>query len=61
MSMTNTVNELAKDITYMIKEKQVCHAKLNDKQTFELTEERLRNLIQKRLLNLFEEINPPVD
>lgn len=61
MSMTKTVNELAKDITYMIKEKQVCHAKLNDKQTFELTEERLRNLIQKRLLNLFEEINPPVD
>ena len=59
--MTKTVNELAKDITYMIKEKQVCHAKLNDKQTFELTEERLRNLIQKRLLNLFEEINPPVD
>tara|TARA_Y100000356_G_scaffold134882_1_gene145486 strand:+ start:4946 stop:5125 length:180 start_codon:yes stop_codon:yes gene_type:complete len=59
--MTKTVNELAKDITYMIKEKQVCHVKLNDKQTFELTEERLRNLIQKRLLNLFEEINPPVD
>lgn len=61
MSMTKTVNELAKDVIYMIKEKQVCHAKLNDKQTFELTEERLRNLIQKRLLNLFEEINPPVD
>ncbi len=61
MSMTKTVNELAKDITYMIKEKEVCHAKLSDKQTFELTEERLRNLIQKRLLNMFEEINPPVD
>lgn len=61
MSMTKTVNELAKDITYMIKEKQVCYVKLDDKQTFELTEERLRNLIQKRLLNLFEEINPPVD
>tara|TARA_B100000424_G_scaffold216981_1_gene175078 strand:+ start:603 stop:839 length:237 start_codon:yes stop_codon:yes gene_type:complete len=61
MSMTKTVNELAKDITYMIKERQVCHVKLNDKQTFELTEERLRNLIQKRLLNMFEDINPPVD
>ena len=61
MSMTKTVYELAKDITYMIKEKEVCHAKLTDKQTFELTEERLRNLIQKRLLNMFEEINPPVD
>ena len=53
MSMTKTVNELAKDITYMIKEKQVCYIKLNDKQTFELTEERLRNLIQKRLLNIY--------
>jgi|TARA_R100001460_G_scaffold47515_2_gene85319 hypothetical protein len=61
MSMTKTVNELAKDIAYMIKERQVCHVKLNDKQTFELTEERLRNLIQKRLLNMFEDINPPVD
>ena len=61
MSMTKTVNELAKAITYMIKDKQVCYVKLDDKQTFELTEERLRNLIQKRLLNLFEEINPPVD
>ena len=61
MSMTKTINELAKDITYMIKQKEICHAKLNDKQTFELTEERLRNLIQKRLLNLFEELNPPVD
>ena len=61
MSMTKTVNELAKDITYMIKEKQVCYVKLNDKQTFELTEERLRNLILKRLLNLFVEIIPPVD
>lgn len=61
MSMTKTVNELARDIAYMIKEKQVCYIKLNDKQTFELTEERLRNLIQKRLLNMFEELNPPVD
>tara|TARA_R100000353_G_scaffold16219_2_gene15609 strand:- start:1151 stop:1336 length:186 start_codon:yes stop_codon:yes gene_type:complete len=61
MSMTKTVNELARDIAYMIKEKQVCYMKLNDKQTFELTEERLRNLIQKRLLNMFEELNPPVD
>lgn len=61
MSMTKTVNELAKDITYMIKEKQLCHVKLNDKQTFELTEERLRNLIQKRLLNMFEDLHPPVD
>tara|TARA_R100000426_G_scaffold87117_2_gene70432 strand:+ start:762 stop:941 length:180 start_codon:yes stop_codon:yes gene_type:complete len=59
--MTKTVNELARDIAYMIKEKQVCYMKLNDKQTFELTEERLRNLIQKRLLNMFEELNPPVD
>ena len=61
MSMTKTVNELARDIAYMIKEKQVCYIKLNDKQIFELTEERLRNLIQKRLLNMFEELNPPVD
>ena len=61
MSMTKTVNELARDIAYMIKEKQVCYIKLNDIQTFELTEERLRNLIQKRLLNMFEELNPPVD
>jgi hypothetical protein len=61
MSMTKTINDLAKDITYMIKEKQLCHVKLNDKQTFELTEERLRNLIQKRLLNMIEELYPPVD
>ena len=47
MSMTKTVNELAKDITYMIKEKQVCHVKLSDKQTFELTEEMFESLRKK--------------
>ena len=56
MSMTKTVNELARDITYLIKERQLCYVKLNDKQTFELTEERFRNLIQKRLLNMIEEL-----
>jgi molybdopterin-guanine dinucleotide biosynthesis protein A len=61
MSMTKTVNELARDITYLIKERQLCYVKLNDKQTFELTEERFRNLIQKRLLNMIEELYPPVD
>ena len=61
MSMTKTVNELARDITYLIKERQLCYVKLNDKQTFELTEERFRNLIQKRLLNMNEELYPPVD
>lgn len=59
--MTKTVNELARDITYLIKERQLCYVKLNDKQTFELTEERFRNLIQKRLLNMIEELYPPVD
>ena len=59
--MTKTVNELARDITYLIKESQLCYVKLNDKQTFELTEERFRNLIQKRLLNMIEELYPPVD
>ena len=61
MSMTKTVIELARDITYLIKERQLCYVKLNDKQTFELTEERFRNLIQKRLLNMIEELYPPVD
>lgn len=61
MSMTKTVNELARDITYLIKERQLCYVKLKDKQTFELTEERFRNLIQKRLLNMIEELYPPVD
>ena len=61
MSMSKTVNELARDITYLIKERQLCYVKLNDKQTFELTEERFRNLIQKRLLNMIEELYPPVD
>ena len=61
MSMTKTVNELARDITYLIKERQLCYVKLNDKQTFELTEERFRNLIQKRLLNMIGELYPPVD
>ena len=59
--MTKTVNELARDITYLIKERQLCYVKLNDKQTFELTEERFRNLIQKRLLNMIEELYPPLD
>ena len=30
MSMTKTVNELARDITYLIKERQLCYLKLND-------------------------------
>ena len=59
--MTKTVHELARDITYLIKERQLCYVKLNDKQTFELTEERFSKLIQKRLLNMIEELYPPVD
>ena len=59
--MTKYVNDLAKDIMWAIKEQRVCHAKLEDKQNFEMTQEKLRNVIQKRLLNLFEELNPPVD
>tara|TARA_R110002050_G_scaffold265719_1_gene406910 strand:- start:300 stop:491 length:192 start_codon:yes stop_codon:yes gene_type:complete len=57
--MTNFVNELAKDIMFTVKAESICHAKLNDKQQFDLTEEKFKNLLQKRLLTLFEEINPP--
>ena len=57
--MTNFVNELAKDIMFTVKSENICHAKLNDKQLFDITEEKFKNLLQKRLLALFEELNPP--
>ena len=57
--ITNFVNELAKDIMFTVKSENICHAKLNDKQQFDLTEEKFKNLLQKRLLALFEELNPP--
>jgi len=57
--MTNFVNALAKDIMFTVTSENICHAKLNDKQQFDLTEEKFKNLLQKRLLTLFEELNPP--
>jgi|TARA_R110002073_G_scaffold56011_1_gene143020 hypothetical protein len=57
--ITNFVNELAKDIMFTVASENICHAKLNDKQLFDLTEEKFKNLLQKRLLTLFEELNPP--
>ena len=57
--MTNFVNALAKDIMFAVRSENICHAKLNDKQLFDLTEEKFKNLLQKRLLTLFEELNPP--
>jgi hypothetical protein len=57
--MTNFVNALAKDIMFTVKSENICHAKLNDKQQFDLAEEKFKNLLQKRLLTLFEELNPP--
>ncbi len=57
--MTNFVNKLAKDIMFTVKSENICHAKLNDKQQFDLAEEKFKNLLQKRLLTLFEELNPP--
>ena len=57
--ITNFVNALAKDIMFTVASENICHAKLNDKQLFDLTEEKFKNLLQKRLLTLFEELNPP--
>jgi len=57
--ITNFVNELAKDIMFTVASENICHAKLNDKQQFDLTEEKFKNLLQKRLLDLFEELSPP--
>ncbi len=57
--MTNFVNALAKDIMFTVKSENICHAKLNDKQQFDLAEEKFKNLLQKRLLTLFEVLNPP--
>lgn len=57
--MTNFVNALAKDIMFTVRSENICHAKLNDKQQFDLAEEKFKNLLQKRLLTLFEELNPP--
>ena len=57
--MTNFVNALAKDIMFAVRSENICHAKLNDKQQFDLAEEKIKNLVQKRLLTLFEELNPP--
>ena len=48
--ITNFVNELAKDIMFTVASENICHAKLNDKQLFDLTEEKFKNLLQKRLL-----------
>ena len=50
--MTNFVNTLAKDIMFTVTSENICHAKLNDKQLFDITEEKFKNLLQKRLLAL---------
>ena len=55
--ITNYINELTNDIMFTVSSEKICHAKLNDKQQFELTEEKFKNLLQKRLLTLFEELN----
>ena len=57
--MTNFVNALAKDIMFAVRSENICHAKLNNKQQYDLAEEKIKNLVQKRLLTLFEELNPP--
>ena len=46
--MTNFVNKLAKDIMFTVNSEKICHAKLNDKQLFDITEEKFKNLLQKR-------------
>jgi hypothetical protein len=57
--ITNFVNEVAKDIMFTVASENICHAKLNDKELFDLTEEKFKNLLQRRLLTLFEKLNPP--
>ena len=57
--MTNFVNALAKDIMFTVTSENICHAKLNNKQQYDLAQEKIKNLVQKRLLTLFEELNPP--
>ena len=52
--MTNFVNALAKDIMFADRSENICHAKLNDKQQYDLAQEKIKNLVQKRLLTLFE-------
>ena len=57
--MTNFVNALAKDIMFAVRSENICHAILNDKQQYDLAQEKIKNLVQKRLLTLFEELNTP--
>ena len=51
--MTNFVNALAKDIMFAVRSENICHAKLNDKQQYDvILQQRIKNYHQMILKHI---------